>query len=215
MKLTLPSKISLSRLYLALVLFALYSLTYFEKLNVQVPYLHFSYIDLACAFLFGGAALTDLFDGRIARKRNLVSTFGKFIDPIADKFLINGTFILLSTRLDSNGHFYLFPVITVLFIGRDIILDGLRFILASKNVVLAANKFGKLKTILQSAVIPIILLNGFPFSLIGLAFEEFYDYIYILTNALACATLFMSIFSFIVYFKQCSYIFKEEKGDEK
>ena len=215
MQITTPSKISLSRLFLALVLFAIYSLTYIESLQVEVPYLHFTWIDLTCAIVFGIAALTDLFDGRIARKRNLVSDFGKFIDPIADKFLINGTLILLSTRLDVNGNFYIFPVITVLFICRDIVMDGLRFMLAKKNVVLAANIFGKLKTVFQSAIIPITLLNGFPFSLIGLLYEPFYDYIYILTNVLACATLFMSIFSCVIYFKNCSYVFKEEKGEEK
>lgn len=215
MTITLPSKISLSRLFLALILFGVYCLSYIEKLNVQVPYLHFSWIDLTCGILFGAAALTDLFDGKIARKKNLVSDFGKFIDPIADKFLINGSFILLSTRVDSNGHFYIFPLITVLIISRDIVMDGLRFMLAQKNVVLAANIFGKLKTVFQSIVIPITILNGFPFSLLGLAFNDFYNYIYILTNGLACATLFMSIFSCIMYFKKCSYIFKEEKGEKK
>ena len=215
MRITTPSKISLSRLFLALVLFAVYSLTYIESLQVEVPYLHFTWIDLACAFIFGCGAITDLIDGKIARKRNLVSDFGKFIDPIADKFLINGSLILLSTRLDANNHFYIFPVITVLIICRDIVMDGLRFMLAKKNVVLAANIFGKLKTVFQSIIIPVTMLNGFPFSLIGLAYEPFYDYIYILTNVLACATLFMSIFSCIIYFKNCSYVFKEEKGEEK
>lgn len=215
MKITLPSKISLSRLFLALVLFAVYCLTFIESINVEIQYVGFTYIDLACAIIFGIAALTDLFDGKIARKRNLVSDFGKFIDPIADKFLINGTLILLSTRLDSNGHFYIFPVITVLFICRDILMDGLRFMLAKKNVVLAANIFGKLKTVFQSAIIPIALLNGFPFSLVSLAVPEFVDYVYIITNVLALVTLFMSVFSCIIYFRTCSYVFKEEKGEEK
>lgn len=215
MKITTPSKISLSRLFLALLLFALYSLAFIKVdfFHIEIPYLHFTWLDLVCAFVFGVAATTDLIDGKIARKRNLVSDFGKFIDPIADKFLINGTLILLSTRLDANGHYYIFPIITVLFICRDIVMDGLRFMLAKKNVVLAANIFGKLKTVFQSIIIPVTLLNGFPFSLLGLAFNQFYDYIYILTNVLACITLFMSIFSCVIYFKNCNYIFKDEKGE--
>lgn len=98
-------------------------------------------------FLAGGlfliASITDFVDGWWARKYDQVTNFGKLFDPLADKILVNTTLIIFSAR----G--FLPIVFTVIFVCRDILVDGLRMMLASENVVLAADKWGKLKTIFQ------------------------------------------------------------------
>ncbi len=99
--------------------------------------------DLAAGGLFILASITDWLDGWWARKYDQVSTFGKLFDPLADKILVNTTLIIFSAR----G--FLPIIFTIIFICRDILVDGLRMMLASNNVVLAADKWGKLKTIFQ------------------------------------------------------------------
>lgn len=99
--------------------------------------------DLVAGGLFILASITDWLDGWWARKYDQVSTFGKLFDPLADKILVNTTLIIFSAR----G--FLPIIFTIIFICRDILVDGLRMMLASNNVVLAADKWGKLKTIFQ------------------------------------------------------------------
>ncbi len=106
--------------------------------------------DLIAGSLFIIASITDFVDGWWARKFDQVSTFGKLFDPLADKILVNTTLILFSAR----G--FLPIIFTLIFICRDILVDGLRMMLASNNVVLAADKWGKLKTIFQMVGLSIL-----------------------------------------------------------
>ena len=144
------------------------------------------YISLA---IFVVASVTDWFDGKLARKYNLVTNFGKFMDPLADKFLVNSSLILLAVY-KSN----LLPaIIVILMIGRDLAVDGMRFIASSKGEVIAANIYGKLKTVVQMVVIPVIFLNGFPFNYL------LKEYTFILTIVFASIALFFSLLSGIIY----------------
>ena len=158
----LPNRLTLLRFVLAFILIFLYVFP-FSSLGVsivEIPTTGFNVIDLVCTILFIVASITDLLDGNIARKRNLVTNFGKFMDPLADKFLVNSSLILLAVY-KSN----LLPaIIVILMIGRDLAVDGMRFIASSKGEVIAANIYGKLKTVVQMVVIPVIFLNGFPFN---------------------------------------------------
>ena len=97
--------------------------------------------------VFAIAAFTDFLDGHIARSRGMVTTFGKFLDPIADKLLINSTFIIFSSCVFPGVR--VLPIITVIMIGRDIMVDAIRMIMVDKKVVIAASKLGKLKTVTQ------------------------------------------------------------------
>ena len=109
-----------------------------------------------CALLFIVASITDLLDGQIARRNNLVTTFGKFMDPIADKMLVNTILVLLA-------YDHLIPVLCViLMIIRDLIVDGIRLWAAQKEIVIAAGPLGKLKTILQMIAIPVVMVDNFP-----------------------------------------------------
>ena len=97
------------------------------------------------------AMITDFIDGYLARKYNQITTFGKLFDPIADKLIINSALILLSIMT------FLPIYITILFIVRDIIVDGMRNLAAKKNIEVAASFWGKAKTMTQSIGIVLVL----------------------------------------------------------
>ena len=115
----------------------------------------------AAAAIFVFAALTDMLDGRLARKYNMISELGKFLDPIADKLLVTSALIALIST-DNLSVWIVFIIV-----AREFIVSGLRLVAASKGVVIAADKWGKLKTIVQIIAIVAILLNNYPFSLIS------------------------------------------------
>ena len=104
--------------------------------------------------LFIIASLTDLFDGMIARKLNQVTDLGKFIDQISDKIMINAIFIGLMQIKLIPGWF------VATLISRDTFVSGIRMFLASKNIVVAADKLGKLKTVLQMSLIILLYFYG-------------------------------------------------------
>ena len=98
---------------------------------------------LVAAALFGAAAITDFLDGYIARKQNIVTTFGKFADPVADKILVLCAMIFLC----ADG--LLPPWAVAIVAARELMVDGLRMVAAQKGVVIAAGWLGKIKTNLQ------------------------------------------------------------------
>lgn len=99
------------------------------------------------------ASVTDFVDGRWARRAGIVTDFGAFLDPLADKMLVNLTFLALTTL--NIVPVWMFGVILI----RDFMVDGLRMMAARKNITLAASKFGKLKTMVQMIVLTMILVN--------------------------------------------------------
>ena len=103
--------------------------------------------------LFIGAAVTDTVDGRYARAHNMVTDFGKFMDPIADKLLVNSVLVMLTAQ--GKVH----PVATILFIAREFVVSGLRLVAAGKGVVLAAGNLGKIKTTLQDIALPFLMVG--------------------------------------------------------
>ena len=104
-------------------------------------------------FIFIVAALTDFFDGYIARKRNEVTTLGSFLDPLADKILTMAAFVLLAT----TGLIPAWSVILIL--AREFMVNGLRFIAAEKKIVISASFLGKVKTMSQMVAIVFLLLS--------------------------------------------------------
>lgn len=120
-----------------------------------------SYGRIAALVLFSIASLTDLADGRIARKRNLVTTLGKFLDPIADKILVVSVLIALiqTGRLPA--------LIAIIVIIREFIITGLRLIAIDKGVVIAAGKLGKAKTVSQIVAILIVLAEPLLVMILG------------------------------------------------
>ena len=116
-----------------------------------------SILTLVGAALFIAAAITDMLDGKIARRDGLVTDFGKFLDPLADKFMVIGALLcVLYTSFANNGGWlsilYFFALIIVIF--RELAVTSIRLIASSsKGVVIAANMLGKLKTVMQIVAI--------------------------------------------------------------
>lgn len=213
-KINLPTKITISRIIFAtLLLFSIIVIyivdefvPFVYKANIQISsngaYINYIMIILFVVFLVG--SITDYFDGHLARKYNLVTDLGKFLDPIADKMLVNGISIFLILGFPSLNNSLTFPFFCVAIMAiRDLIIDGLRQLGAVKNVVISANKIGKLKTVLQMVAISIIFLNGFPFS-----FFDFQWPMYLHISDFICyAATIVSIISCVLYLIQNKKVF--------
>ena len=111
------------------------------------------------ALLFLAAAITDTLDGYLARRRGLVTTIGKFLDPLADKLLIVTSLIAL---IPARGIPFWMVIVIV---GREIAVTGLRGIAVSQDMVIQASAWGKYKTVFEVASISFLILDGDPFSI--------------------------------------------------
>lgn len=123
------------------------------------------------AAIFILASLTDTLDGYIARSRNMITNFGKFVDPLADKVLVSAALISLVELGKIPGW------VVVIIIAREFTITGFRIIAASEGITIAASPLGKIKTITQLVAIISLLLNNFPFNLINLPFANIMLYI--------------------------------------
>lgn len=207
-----PTKITFSRIIIIVLM--LISLFVLSITLDNSPILGNTQINLVYLIIFGVfivASFTDFLDGYLARKNNQVTNLGKFLDPVADKLLINSMVIFLACNqisapyASNNISFNLWCAI--ILIARDIVVDALRFIGAQKQVVISANIFGKMKTVLEMIAISLVLLNGFPFNYfdsswpLGLHITDFVIYL----------TTLVSVISGIIYVIQNKKVFINNK----
>ena len=145
----LPNKLSISRI-------------------VMIPFMIFFYLadfipnswgKIVAIAIFIIASLTDMLDGHIARKRNLITDLGKFLDPIAVKLLAISALLLVIC--DGTVPAPYGAIAGIIIIGRELIIGGFRQIAATKNVVMAADWFGKIKTIVQDISLPALILLSY------------------------------------------------------
>lgn len=106
-----------------------------------------------CLAIFVAASVTDWFDGHLARKYNLITNFGKFMDPLADKLLVCSAMICM-IELDKLPAW-----VVIIIIGREFIISGFRLIAAENGIVIAANYWGKFKTVSQMIMIILLLID--------------------------------------------------------
>ena len=162
--------------------------------------------------VFSAAALTDWLDGKIAKSRNLITDFGKIMDPIADKILVLGAFL-------SFIQLQFIPAWTVVvIIGRESAITSLRFFALSKGRVIAASKGGKYKTVSQMAAIFIILISlifkeAFKIGCLSLC-PEFDRYAGIVVYLSMLVTVILTLISGVSYIWDNRMLFSEAK-DEK
>ena len=195
----LPNKITISRIFLAIVVLLLLMIPY-GSIGVTVPLYKINNVTLSLNYIIAGilfiiASLTDMIDGKIARKNNLVTDFGKVMDAIADKILVNGVLIILAY----NGSIPL--VIPVVIITRDTIVDSVKMVAGNKGKAVGASIWGKIKTVCMMIGLSLVFFSNLPFELIGLRVD------YIL---LIIATV-LSIYSGIQYYVVNSKYFLEDK----
>ena len=142
-----PNLITISRLVLSVVLFALISLWQGAGCGI------------AAAILFSIAVFTDALDGYLARKYNLITQLGRILDPFADKVIVLGTFIFLLERAPASG---VNAAMVVIVLGRELLVTGLRSFLEQHGKDFSANLIGKLKMVVQSLALIVSLLSLSP-----------------------------------------------------
>lgn len=144
----LPNKLTVARIVLIPVFIALF-------------FIPFPWHRLAAVGVFGIASLTDFLDGHIARSRGLVTNLGKFLDPIADKMLVASALVAVCVTEPAaepqTPFFICVAVFTMIILSRELMVSGFRIVAADKGVVLAADKLGKIKTVLQMAALIVLL----------------------------------------------------------
>lgn len=157
----LPNKITLARIAL-IPLFVFFMLIppwlgMVGSGTFSIPVSH-----IIGGIIFIVAAATDWLDGYIARKRKLITSFGKFLDPLADKLLVTAALLVL---IDLQ----LLPSwMAIVILSREFAVTGIRLVAAAEGDVIAASGLGKWKTVFQMAAITVLLFHNLPFSLIGL-----------------------------------------------
>ncbi|ATZ16092.1 CDP-diacylglycerol--glycerol-3-phosphate 3-phosphatidyltransferase [Entomoplasma freundtii] len=189
-----PNKITIFRLITVPLIIALLICSYYLtgdqffiiKNNYKLPI-----FTLTAGILFIIASLSDFLDGYIARKYNIVTDFGKFLDPIADKFLVNSVLILFAWN-------QMIPVwVTLIFILRDIFVDFIRMMLAKNNVTLAAGIWGKLKTVFQMIGLSLLFFVSYKFFA---DYPQEYGWFNQVTLSPVYLGVFFSLYSGVDYF---------------
>lgn len=185
----LPNKITVGRMVLAIIVIILLVFPFYQ-IGIEWPkYLVAGGITIELKYIIAGilfiiAAFTDFLDGSIARKKNIVTDFGKVMDAIADKVLVNGVLIALAY----DG---LLPVIIpIIIITRDIAVDSIKMVAGSKGSAVGASIWGKIKTVFMLVGISMVFFSNWPFELLNIS----------LGNYLVFIATILSIYSGIQYF---------------
>lgn len=169
----LPNKLTIFRIILSIIIIILL-LFPFNMINITFPkYLVGGVIVLDMKLVISGilfiiASITDFLDGYIARKYNLVTNTGKVLDAIADKILVNSILIILC------GQGYITPVIPVILVLRDTIVNTIKMIAGNNGDVVAAIKTGKFKTAFLMIGLSLKLFGNFPMGLYNIALDDFF-----------------------------------------
>ncbi|MFG6118319.1 MULTISPECIES: CDP-diacylglycerol--glycerol-3-phosphate 3-phosphatidyltransferase [Thalassobacillus] len=190
----IPNRITISRILLIPIFIILMSVP-FNWGEVTMGERELPWSHLAAAILFIIASTTDWVDGYYARKHNLVTNLGKFLDPLADKLLVSAALILLVEQ-------GLAPAwIVIIIISREFAVTGLRLVAAGEGIVLAASNMGKWKTTLQIVAIAVLLLHNWPFAYAGFPFGTIILY----------AAMIITVISGYDYFAKNWHVMRDSK----
>ena len=176
MKMNLPNKITVARIILSVILL-IFLMIPWDQMGVSFPVytvagkivMDLKYIIAGIVFMI--ASLTDFLDGSIARKRNLVTDFGKVMDAIADKLLVNGLLIILAFE----G--FISVAIPVIIITRDTFVDSIKMASGNKGKVVAASIAGKVKTVCMMVGLTLLLFYNLPFEIFSIPVDMILIYL--------------------------------------
>lgn len=215
-----PNSLSLARICMIPLFVATYFLPYEWSVYAAIA------IFIICCF-------TDFLDGFIARKYNMVTDLGKLLDPIADKILVcaalfcvvatnplqnySNAFDMLPKEYATDFGLIFLTVSAIVILARELLISAVRQIAASKGIVVQANVFGKVKTVLQDISLPLlILLNAQPYyfnaaSGVTTSVLAFFDIVYYVALILLGVAVFMTFLSGVIYIVQNKGVFKQEQ----
>ena len=198
----IPNKLSLSRLVITPIMMFFYLASF-------IPFGKFVAVGL---FIIG--AITDFLDGYIARKYNLVTDMGKFLDPIADKLLVTSALILVATDGTIMAPFG--AIVLAIFVGRDLTVDVLRLLASGKGIVIAADKLGKYKTFTQDIAFAMFLTySGILSVSTVVVLNTVFMYLSYLFLALATILTVVSLINYLLKNKQIFVDIAKDENDEK
>lgn len=175
----LPNKLTVGRIIAVPFFIAAYMLDYYA----------------AAFILFIAASLTDMLDGKIARKYNLVTNFGKIMDPLADKILVYSAFCLMVEDGTIAGW------MLIVILAREFAIAGMRTVAASEGIVIAAGMSGKIKTVLQMIAVPLLLLTT------AITDAQLHYYFNIAGQIFLWASLVMTVYSGVEYIAKNKSVF--------
>lgn len=198
----LPNKLTTGRMFAIIVIIIIALIKPLQNIYVFESVTLDSFLLL---IIFALASFTDFLDGYIARKRNIVTNFGKFMDPLADKLLVMTTLIILLERGKFSAFDVSFGFAIIIILAREFAVTGLRTLAADNNQVIAASKLGKLKTVSQMVMIIFLLIDCYPFTFIGQNAKN------ITTLVLIIIATGLTLISGIDYFIKNSHVLKETK----
>lgn len=187
----LPNKLTVLRIFLIPV-FIIVAIVPMDWGTIHAFETDLPVTQLVAAIIFAVASITDWLDGKIARSQGLVTNFGKFADPLADKMLVMTAFIVLVGQGKAASW------IIAIIVCRELAVTGLRLLLVEDGEVMAAAWPGKIKTATQMLAIIFLLINNMPFSAVHFPFDQVMLYI----------CLIFTIYSGIDYFVKNAHVFK-------
>lgn len=170
----IPNRISMARIFLT-ILIIFFCLFPFYAINITIPKYNVGGIIVDLRYIISGvifiiAALSDFVDGKLARRNNWVTDTGKMLDSIADKVLVNSVLVIFA----SNG--FIHPIIAVIYIFRDEVVNALRMHAAKNGVIVPAGMSGKIKTFAMMIGLSLMFFYNLPFELINIRIDEFLVY---------------------------------------
>lgn len=184
MKMNLPNKLTILRVFMIpfFVIFMLLSVSGMDIEEASVSVSSFTTYRITAVAIFCIASFTDFLDGYIARKQGLVTDFGKFMDPLADKLLVCSALILLTAEGSLPSW------VVIIIIAREFIISGFRLVASDNGIVIAASWWGKFKTVSQMIMCIVLMLPGVP-KLIGP----------VVTGVIIAAAVILTVVSLIDY----------------
>lgn len=198
---TLSNKITLSRLAIIPLMIIVVFIKPLQEIMLLQSFINISLAELLFAILFVLASLSDILDGYLARKRNEITDFGKFLDPIADKVLTLTGLLYIVTYKTQHTFWW---VLILIIVTREFVVSAVRMLAARKDIVIAASVYGKIKTGVTLTTIILILFNR-------LGLDLLFDKAYIITDVLMYISVLVTFLSGLDYIIKNKEVFNENK----
>ncbi len=196
MKMNLPNKLTVLRMIMVPIFMAVMAVPELFEIGAVAH----TVCNIVGVVLFIAASLTDMLDGKIARKYGLVTNFGKFMDPLADKLMVIGAMLMILYKSDYKSIHALFIWATVAVIFRELAVTGIRLLaVQGDGQVIAANMLGKIKTVLQIVCICTVIIEPLIYAIPGASFPTFMTTYMPLSLITTAAMIVITVWSGINY----------------